>query len=146
MATFKSTTKTAQDAAAAKAGSYISDARHISGRLRFAQAVLTVPAGTAAADILKLIDLPAGASIIPALSCVVVANAAGAGTLSIGTAADTDAICAGLDVSTTGKKELGSLVPSVLLTERTTIQAVLAGAGLTEDAVVYFNFAYAIGE
>lgn len=147
MATYQSTTKDAQDAAAAKAGSYISDSALISGRVRFAQANATVrTGGLSASDVVELIDLPAGATIIPGLSSVLVIDAAGAGTWNIGTSDDPDALATGQDVSAAGLSLLTApTVGSLTLSERTTIQLVTGGSN-TADAVVYVNLAYTVGE
>jgi hypothetical protein len=147
MATYQSTTKSAQDTAASKAGSYIADADKISGKVRFAQADATIrTGGLAASDVVELIDLPAGATIIPGLCSVFVKGAAGVGTWNIGTSADADALATAQDVSATGLFLLKDpTVEFLTLTERTTIQLVTGGVN-TGDAAVFVNLAYTVGE
>lgn len=147
MATYQSTTKTAQDNAAAKAGSYISDSDKISGKVRFAQVDATIrTGGLSSSDVVELIELPAGATIIPGLCSVLVIDAAGAGTWNIGTSADADALATGQDISSAGLALFTApTVGFLTLSERTTIQAVTGGSN-TADAVLYVNIAYTVGE
>lgn len=147
MATYQSVTKTAQDSAAAKAGAYISNADKISGKLRFAQVNATIrTGGLSSADVVELIELPAGATIIPGLCSVLVIDAAGAGTWNIGTSADPDALATGQNISAAGLALFTApTVGALTLTERTTIQAVTGGAN-TADAELYVNIAYSVGE
>lgn len=147
MANFKSDTLTAQETAAAKAGSLIADAALISGGIRFLQGKLTVPAGTAIADTFEIVKVPAGATIIPALSSIVGATAGASTTLAIGFTGETSAISSAVGVSTAGIKHLtASNVGFYVNTTRRSLVATLAGAAMTAAVVLYFNIAYTVAE
>lgn len=145
MANFKSATATAQEAAAAKAGSIIADSALISGKIRVLQCDLTVPAGTGASDTIELGYLPAGATVIPGL-CSVTGPAAGASTVGVGVTGDATAIAAAVSLNTAGTKMLAAgLVGSYKTTARTAVVLTLSGA-LTAAGRHYFNIAYTVGE
>lgn len=145
MANFKSTTATAQEAAAANAGSIISDSALISGKIRVLQCDLTVPAGTGASDTIEIGYLPAGATVIPGL-CTITGPAAGAGTVGVGVTGSATAIAAAVSMNTAGTKLLAAgLVGSYKTTARVAVVLTLSGA-LTAAGVHYINIPYTSGE
>jgi len=147
MANFDSDTYTAQLAAAAKAGSMIADAALISGKLHFIQVKWTVPAGTAAADTVDLVDIPAGLTVIPGLSNIVSPDEPTNAAIALGFTGATTAICsATLLDGGAGVKHLTSNVGFYTNTTRQTLLATISGAGLTEADVVYFNIACVVAE
>lgn len=147
MPNFKSDTVTAQELAASKAGSMIADAALLSGKIQFLQGKLTVPAGTAIADTFEIVKVPAGVTIIPALSSIVGAAAGTSTTLAIGFTGDTSAISSAVAVSAAGIKHLtASNVGFYKNTTRRSLIATLGGGALTAAVVLYFNIAYSVAE
>ena len=146
MANFKSDTVTAQEAAAAKAGSLIADSPLISGKFRLMQGTLTVPAGTAIADTFEIVKIPAGVTIIPGLCSIVGAAAGASTTLALGFTGDTSAIATATATSAAGVKPVVSNVGSFKNTTRRSLIATLAGGALTQSVVLYFNIVGVVGE
>ena len=144
MPIFKSATYTLKETAAARAGSLISDAAQVSGKLHFIQSRLVVPAGTANADIILLDFFPAGMVVIPGL-CTITGAAAGAPTVGIGFAGAPTAIAAAVSLNTAGSKNINSLVGFVKNDVRRPVQLTLSGA-LTQDVELFFNFVCVKGE
>lgn len=145
MAEHESTTYAAQAAAAANAGSIIADSALISGKSRLLQMQWTAPAGTSTSDTVLMGYLPNGCTVVPGLSTVVMSAAGGAGTHTLGTADDADAISAAVTLNTAGPTLLGGIVPSF---ENTARQAVILtlGAAVTSGRVVTLNLYLASGE
>ena len=141
MPNFKSDTVTAQELASAKASSMIADAAKISGKLHFIQGVLTVPNGTAVADTIEIVQIPAGVTIIPGLSNIVGASAGATTTLSLGFAGAATAISTAVATSTAGAKPLVGDVGSYTNATKRSLIATVGGAGLTAGVVLYFNIA-----
>lgn len=145
MANFKSDTVTAQELAATRADKIVADAPLTSGKLFFIQGTLTVPAGTAAADTLEIVKIPAGVTIIPGL-CSITGAAAGAGTIALGFTGEAAVVSAATSVAAAGTKPLTGNIGSYKNTSRRSLVGVLAGAGLTAAVVLYFNIACVVAE
>ena len=94
----------AQVAAASSFASRIDDARQISGEIQFATIKVTVDAANVATDVITLLELPAGAIVLPELSKIVMTDDAtsGALTIDIGDIVDPDRYCDGANTASTG--------------------------------------------
>lgn len=145
MAQHESTTYAAQAAAAAQAGSLIADSVLISGKSRLLQLSWTAPAN-ATADTVLMGYLPAGCTVIPGLSTVVMSAAGGAGVHTLGTADDPDAISAAVSLNTAGPSLLGGVVPSFKNDTRQAIILTIGGTAVTTGRVVTINLFLATGE
>lgn len=123
------------------------------GKLRFAQATVTVPSTLAANDILNLVTLPAGAQVVPS-QCEAICHAdpGTALVLDIGTAANADLFSDGLTLSSGGVVNFTApVVPEqsttrVKLTENTPVIAtVMTATSITNNSVITFLIAYLVG-
>lgn len=142
MAELKSTTYTAQELAAGNAAKMIGTAELISGKASYLQCDWTVPSGTAASDTVLLGYLPSGMTTVPGLSSVTIDAGAGASTIDIGVAGQSDAISTGASLNTAGTSFLAPPTGgtgSFKSDTRETIVATLSG-NLTAGRVVSFNF------
>jgi hypothetical protein len=146
MPNFKSDTVTAQELAGSNAGKIIADAPLISGKLHFIQGTLTVPADTAIADTFEIAKIPAGVTVVPGLCSIVGAAQPADATLALGFTGETTAISAATAVTTAGVKLLTTNVGSYKNNTRRSLLATLAGAGLTDATVLFFNIACVIAE
>lgn len=77
------------------------------GDLAYCEALVTLESGVAAADTVKLVQVPAGFRLITSLSSVVTDDAGGTATIHVGddddtVAADADRYAVSLDVATAG--------------------------------------------
>jgi hypothetical protein len=147
MASFDASIYTAQVAAAAKAGSMISDASLISGKVSFLQFPVSKGAGAlSAADTINLGFVPSGMTIIPGLITVTTTVTGGSGTFKIGTATDAgvavddDAITGSVNAvaNTVGTAVLNTSVASVAFAARTLLMVTQVGA-LSANAVYTIN-------
>ena len=86
MATFKTETYTAQEAAADNAASYIDTADLISGKVQFLQCSVTIPSGTAQNDTILVGYLPSGVTIIPGQITITKEVTCGANSFSVAAA------------------------------------------------------------
>lgn len=117
----------------------------------YATAIYTLLGTEAAADTIQILDLPAGASVVPQLSHVTCADPGTTLTLDIGDASNTDRSADGIVLSagglvafTSGTLPVDATVPT-LATEQTRIYATVASADeLIADVKVVFTIAYRI--
>jgi hypothetical protein len=147
MASFDASIYTAQVAAAAKAGSMISDASLISGKVSFLQFPVSKGAGgLTGGDTINLGFVPSGMTIIPGLITVTTTVTGGSGTFKIGTATDAgvavddDAITGSVNAvaNTVGTAVLNTSVASVAFAARTLLMVTQVGA-LSANAVYTIN-------
>jgi len=97
----------AQVAAAANFATRIDDKRVIEGDVQFATIKVVMDAANVATDIITLLELPAGAIVLPELSKVLVTDDMndGAMTIDIGDIVNPDRYADGVDVAAAGIKE-----------------------------------------
>lgn len=115
-ATTESTQRTAQLAAVsnyANAGSI--DGRDLSGAVQYAFIDVVTTADNAALDVIDLIELPAGAIVIPELSSIRVSDdmTSGALTIDIGDAVDADRYCDGLNAAAAATTLFPFITPTI---------------------------------
>ena len=115
MPTTKSDIYTTQSAAT---GDNRADGRLLSGKVRQAQAVITLLTGETDAHVYNLVELPKGALIDPSQSFVQAENPAGTLVADIGVPSDPDALtAAALTLSSGGKVFFNTSVDEVPLYE-----------------------------
>lgn len=113
MASTNSVEYAAQLAAAANYADTIDDKRKIEGGIQYAFINVAVAADAAAADTVKLIELPVGSIVYPELSFIVVTDdmSSGAVTIDIGDT-DVDRYCDGANCAAVGTVQfLASAIP-----------------------------------
>lgn len=94
----------------------IDDKRIIEGAVQYARLVVPLTIDNAANDVIDLIELPRGATVLPELSRVIVTDDAtsGALTLDIGDASDPDRYADGIDAATPGIVEFCSVASATV--------------------------------
>lgn len=100
----ESTQYAAQVAAGANYAATRADKRTLEGAVQFAYIDVPVTADNVATDVINLIELPAGAIVIPEQSFIQVTDdmTSGALTIDIGDAVDVDRYCDGANCASTG--------------------------------------------
>ena len=130
------------------------------GRIEFAVIPYTIAATEAAADVINLCVLPAGAIPVPQLSkCTCSADPGTALTLKIGTAADDDGIAASVAMTVAGDVAFtpasgtmpAGLAPTAIVADTGSGNAVVfatvvTATSLTASVIVYFTIAYKRGQ
>jgi hypothetical protein len=128
-----------------------------SGDVQFAVIPYTLAGTEAAADVINLCLLPAGAIPIPGLSKVVSADPGTTLTMDVGTAADLDGYADGLVLSAGGQIEFGTSSPLPAWNTQTPIVAdtgsgnaivkatVVSAGTLTASTVLTFILAWKLG-
>lgn len=102
--TTQSVEYTAQVAAAANFSSRIDDKRNIGGSVDYARIKVTMDATNVAGDVITLLELPAGAVVLPELSSFIVTDdcTTGALTIHVGDVLDPDRYCVSANCATPG--------------------------------------------
>jgi hypothetical protein len=140
-ATTQSVTYAAQVAAATNYAAVTLEKRDIDGPLKIAAIDIALTAEDVAGTVINAFQLPPGAIVLPALSCIVVDDAFGATalTVDIGDLTDPDRYADGVDVLALGKKEFvhGTVVPDAVLNPL----KVAATGDSTDTSVVRFKIA-----
>lgn len=127
-----------------------------SGTVEFAVVPYTLAATEAAADIIKLCVLPAGAIPVPQLSkCTCSADPGTALTVKVGTADDDDGIAASVAMTVAGDVAFtpasgtmpAALAPTPIVADSGSGNAVVyatvvTATALTANVIVYFTIAY----
>lgn len=133
----ESTQRTAQLAAASSFSSTSRlDKRHTEGPVQYAFIDCPVTADNVATDEIDLIELPAGAMVIPELSFIVVTDdmTSGALTIDIGDAVDVDRYCDGANCASTGTVQfLAPAIPDGYTNRHMTVDT---GAAATTTTLV----------
>lgn len=150
MATFLSDVKTA--AAQVSISDQVINNIRFGARVLFSFPVYTLAGTEAAADIIKLFDLPPGGEIVPELSLVTCSADPGTTlTLNVGDIADVDRYAAGIVLSAGGQVAFtNTAIPAAVGTKygptaETEIYATVASAaGLTASVKLCFTIAYRI--
>jgi len=150
--TTQSTQRIAQAAAATSFTSRLDDKRQVEGSVQFAYIDVPVTADNVATDVIDLLELPAGAIIIPEQSFIQVTDdmTSGALTIDIGDAVDPDRYCDGANCASTGTVQfISAAIPDgytnrhklvdtgTAATTTTLIQATLATFTATIEAGVF---------
>lgn len=136
----------------------LADPNIISGEVEFAVVPYTLVGTEAAADVINLCLLPAGAIPLPHLSKVTCSADPGTAlVLDVGTAADLDGFADGLVLSAGGQVEFGSSSPMPAWLTQTPFVAdtgsgnaivkatLVTATTLTAAVVLYFNLAWKRG-
>jgi len=94
----------AQVAAAANFSARIDDKRQIEGDVQFATIRVPIDAANVATDVITLIELPAGAIVLPEMSKILVTDdmTSGALTINIGDVVSGNRYCSGANCASTG--------------------------------------------
>jgi len=94
-----------QLAGEANFNSRIDDKRIIEGAVQYARCVVPLTTDNAATDVIDLIELPVGATVLPELSFILVTDDATSGslTIDIGDSVDGDRYADGIDCSAEGR-------------------------------------------
>lgn len=139
MATFKSDLAEGQSAK----GDNRVDGRLLSGKLRNANATITIVGTEVTNDVIDLVDLPEDALIDWSQSFAVAQGAAGTTfTMNIGTATSPNLVT-GVNCATNGKKSFGAIGQLDLPEGENKLQAlVTAASGLNADAKIRVCLAY----
>ena len=140
MATQTSANVTAEQAAAAKAGSYVADSVLEGGRLKVYRSTITLDGAASASDILEMDYLPGGVTLIPDLSTIST-DGAGAGTLTL--KVGTDTVKAGISVSSAGNALLSG---TPLKTEERSLVTFLCAGANTDAKTITLNLVCATGQ
>lgn len=126
------------------------------GEISFARCSYTLLGTEGAADIINLLELPEGASVVPQLSSVTCSADPGTTlTIDIGTAANADGFADGIVLSSGGQVAFtntaipADVAPTKLVADsgekNATVYATVASANtLTADVVLYFVIAYVL--
>jgi len=141
MATTQSTQYAAQVAAAVSFASRIDDKRSIEGCLQYAYIDVPIAADNAALDVIDLIELPAGAIVIPEQSFIQVTDdcTSGALTIDIGDAVNADRYCDGAVCSATGTVQfISAAIPEAYTTRH---ECVNTGTASTTTTLVQATLA-----
>jgi hypothetical protein len=140
-ATTQSTQRIAQVAAALNFSDRLDDKRQIEGDIQYAFIDVPITADNAAADVIDLVELPAGAILYPELSFIVVTDdmSSGAVTIDIGDAVDADRYCDGANCASVGTVQF--LAPAIPAAYTTRHKLVDTGAAATTTTLIKLTFA-----
>lgn len=141
MATTQSTQYAAQVAAAANFASRIDDKRQLEGAVQYAYIDVPIAADNAALDVISLIELPAGAMVIPEQSFIQVTDdmSSGVVTIDIGDAVNPDRYCDGANCASTGTIQfISAAIPEAYTTRH---ECVDTGVAATTTTLVTATFA-----
>lgn len=132
----QSTQYAAQLAAAASFGSRIDDKRVIEGSVQYATIKVPVTADNVATDVITLLELPAGAIVLPELSRIYVTDdmTSGALTIDIGDIVDPDRYCDGANCASVGLVEF--LTPATPAGLATKTPVAKTGVSTTDTSLV----------
>ena len=151
MSNFKSDLITKGEAALLAQSDGVRDGDDLAGVLLIATAIVTLAGTEAANDTIQLVDLPAGAVVVPQLSHVTGADPGTTLTLDIGDAGDTDRYADGIVLSAGGQVAFCSAtLPAAVaapyrLTGATRIYATVASAAsLTAAVKLVVTIAYRV--
>lgn len=134
--TTQSTQYAAQVAGAANYASVTLGKREVDGPVLFAFVDVAVSADNVATDVIDLIELPAGAIVIPELSKIIVTDdmTSGALTIDIGDAVDADRYCDGANCASVGTVEcISAAYPDAYTTRH---QCVNTGVASTTTTLI----------
>ncbi len=142
MPTFKTVEYTAQSAAASN-GAQMADGNRIGSTVLHARVRYTLVSTETVADIIQLVTLGPGATVIPALSSVYSADPGTTLTGTVGITGDDDAYSSALTLSAGGLQRFTpTTYPDEFLVP-TVVNFVVASAGtLTAGVVLEFDIAY----
>lgn len=143
MPTFTASIATAQTVGVA--ASTRPESRDTAGKLRYMFSTITVPAGTAIADVIQWGKLPKGSRLIGHLSKLYFAAGAASSTLNLGDATTPARYLAATSVATAGSAVPEAAAASgagFVNTGDTMLQSVVAGAGLQAGQVITLHAAY----
>lgn len=132
----ESTQYAAQVAAASNFATRIDDKRQIMGDVQFATIKVPVTADNVATDVITLLELPAGAIVLPELSKLVVTDdmTSGALTIDIGDIVDPDRYCDGANCASVGVVEFLTPVAPAGLATKTPVAK--TGVSTTDTSLV----------
>lgn len=139
-ATTQTVTYAAQVAAASNYASVTLDKRDVMGAVQLAIVDIDLTADDAAGTVINAVQLPPGAIVLPAQSCVVVDDAAGATalTVDIGDIVTADRYAAALPVLTLGRKEFIHTT-SVPVGVTAPLKVDATGVSTTDTSIVTFK-------
>jgi len=141
MPTTRSNQRIAQINSATNFAKRLDDARQISGAAQFAFIDVPIAADNATGNIIELIELPAGAIVLPELSKIVVDDDfAAAATVNIGDVADRDRYAAAVPVNDPGIFEFWRTSP-VLAGFTTRHECVDTGVAATTTTLITLEIA-----
>ena len=141
-ATTQSVTYAAQVAAAANYASVTLEKRDIDGPVKLAAIDIDLSSDDVAGTVINAFQLPPGAIVLPAQSCIVVDDAFGATalTVDIGDIVDPDRYADGVNVLALGRKEFidGTTIPDAVLNP---LKVDATGVSTTDTSIVTFKIA-----
>lgn len=150
MAITQSTEYAAQVASASNFTGRIDDGRKVGGEVQYAFATCTWAGDEAATEVVDLIELPAGAQVLPELSDIIVStDCAGTLTVDVGDGDDPDRYCDGANAGAVGKIAFTSAaIPAAVATrydvagDNTVIKATWATLATPAAGTIHFSIAY----